>query len=118
VAHPVRYVILDDAVDQPALWHLTNRLSSSGEGMAEIRPGRAVDELRPHLMDLLREGHIEVFLFREPQSPALPLDQALAAVADDSNWTPQTTATWYGVITTESGERELVVERKAYHREE
>jgi len=47
---------------------------------------------------------------------ALPLDEALAVVADDSNWNWETAETWYGVITTASGENEHLVEKEAHDR--
>ena len=73
--HPIRYAILDAATDQPALWHLTyaQHVVIGGDSV-EVHPPRTVEEVRPHLADLLREGHIEVFPFRDPESPHLPLD--------------------------------------------
>ena len=115
MTHPIRYAVLDHAADQAALWHLTDSVRTwRTDGVVEVRPPRTVDDIRPHLEDLLREGHVELFLFQEPESPALRLQEALAAVADDSNWDSETADTWYGVITTDSGVQRLRVEAQAY----
>jgi len=117
VARPIRFAILDDAIDQPALFHLTSGSEQvNGEDVVEIHPAYTRDEVRPHLVDLLREGHVEVWLFREPESPALPLDEALSVVADDSNWNSETAEIWYGVVTTTSGDNEHLVEKEAHDR--
>ncbi len=61
-------------------------------------------------------SHVEKWLFEEPGFPARALDDAVAVVSDDANWNAETASTLYGVITTESGERELKAEREASSR--
>jgi hypothetical protein len=117
MANPVRYAILDSATDSSPLWELPWPLShATDEGPVEIHPRRTMKEIRPVLVELLREGHVEIYPYREPEASALPLDDALAAISVDANWNPETTQEDYGVTLTESGERELRGEREEAHK--
>ena len=110
----IRYAILDHAGDDANLWELPWSLSDHvGGGTVEIHPPRTVDEVRPHLIDLVREGHVELYRMNDPRGPKLSLDEALAVVADDTNWYPPT-ETAYCVITTDSGDREYEIERQTH----
>jgi hypothetical protein len=79
----------------------------------QVHPSRSVAEVRPVLTELLRQGHVELYRMDDPQGPTLPLDEALAAVVDDSHWQPGAIEKAYCVVITESGEREYRVEYEA-----
>jgi hypothetical protein len=114
VTNPIRYAILDDASDEANLWELPwNAINENG---VEIHPRRTVEEVRPWLIDLVRDGHVVIFRMDEPDAPNLELDEALAVIADEDNWDPARAQTVYGVITTESGDREHELERNAAKR--
>src|SRR3954451_6645140 len=103
----IRYAILDHAGDDAMLWELPWPLSQSvGGETVELHPRWTVDEVRPVLVDLLREGHVELYRFGEADGPTLALEESIAAVASDANWDPAMAETAYCVITTESGDRE------------
>jgi hypothetical protein len=74
----IRYAILDMASEDTLLYHLPWALSVEG---AELHPRRTVAEVKPHLVALLREGHVEMYRLDEGAQPFLTLDDALAAVA-------------------------------------
>lgn len=105
----------DHASDDAMLWELPWSVSHVTDGHeVEIHPQRSVDEIRPQLLDLLRDGHVEIYPTGDPPGLRLSLDEALAVVADDRNWTPGTGhPAYYCVITTETGDREYEVERAA-----
>jgi hypothetical protein len=114
VSSPIRYAILDHASDDCPLWEISWGLQQSIDGhLVEIHPRLPVQEVMPHLLDLLREGHVEVYRYDEPQEPSLSLEHALAVTADAANWDPATAKPPYGVVTTESGDREFRIEYEA-----
>jgi hypothetical protein len=108
VTDAIRYAILDHASDEAYLWELPWSLSTGG---VEIHPRRTVEEVRAHLADLLREGHVEMVCDGDPQATQLSLDEALAAAADDANWDPASARAVYLVTTTPSGDTEYVAAR-------
>jgi hypothetical protein len=110
VSHPIRYAILDHASDEANLWELPWSLSVSG---VEVHPRRTMDEVRPWLVELLREGHVEMWLESDGNVVELDLDDALAATAQDDNWDPKSAHEVYLLHTTESGDAEFLLERKA-----
>jgi hypothetical protein len=117
MADPIRYALLDHASDDAALWELPLALHQTVDsGMMEIHPRRPVEQVMPHLLDLLREGHVEMYPYDDPDGPSLSLDDALAAASDPSNWDPAAAKLRCGVITTESGDDEYEAERNAAHR--
>jgi hypothetical protein len=104
----LRYRILDYACEDSMLWSLPWPVSHAvGDELVEIHPQLTVDEVRPVLIDLLHEGHVELYRLGEERRPTLSREEALAAVADDTNWEPTKAETSYCVITTDSGDREL-----------
>jgi hypothetical protein len=114
MAHPIRYAVLDHASDDAALWELPLALHQSVDGrMKEVHHRREVQHVMPHLLDLLREGHVEMYQYDEPNGPTLALDDAIAFASDSSNWDPATATVRCGVITTESGDDEYEIERDA-----
>jgi hypothetical protein len=103
----MRYAILDHATDDAALWELAWSLSQFINGRdVVIHPRRPVSEVLLHLLDLLREGHVEIYLDENPQEPSLPLEEALAVAADDANWDPASAKASYRVVATKSGDDE------------
>ena len=112
--HPIRYAILDHASDEASLWELPWQLIDHIDGRdVERHTPRTVTEVLPHLLDLIREGHVEIFRLADSQGPSLPLAEALAVASDEANWDPSTATDHYGVITTESGNRECETEHNA-----
>jgi hypothetical protein len=114
VPDTVRLAILDDAFDEAPLWELQWGLEMITDGeKVQVHPLRSMDEMRPVLAELLREGHVELYRMDDPQGPTLSLDQALAAVAVDAHWQPGAIAEAYCVVITASGEDQYRVEHEA-----
>jgi hypothetical protein len=117
VASRVRYAILDDAGDEAPLWELTWALSELRDGSRiEIHPPMTIDEVRRVLEELLRDGHVSLFVMDDPQGPLLALDDALQTVGEDANWTPPATSGQdraYALVLTDSGEAEYRAEYEA-----
>jgi hypothetical protein len=92
------------------LWELTWGLSEVRDGSTiEIHAAMSIDEVRPVLEGLLRDGHVALYVMDDPQGPLLTLDDALGAVADDANWTPPATSgqrVAYALVLTATGEAE------------
>jgi hypothetical protein len=88
VSRTVRYGILHDAIDEAALYELTWRSTSHiGRQTIEHHPERTIDEVRPELVELLRQGFVEMYETTDPES-ALDLERALSVAADDASWAP------------------------------
>ena len=94
---PIRWCLLEDADDEALLRALTYAHTVNDGRLIERprqwRPERTVAEIRPELIALIREGHVELYkveLYKIPRSPiesiAVDPETALAVVADDSNW--------------------------------
>jgi hypothetical protein len=84
-----RYRILDCAYDDAAVWGLTDTVTvfpRSGTPF-EAWPGAEIDELRPELERLLREGKVELYPCGAG-GPALALDGALDEIKRDDAWLP------------------------------
>jgi hypothetical protein len=114
--HPIRLAILDSAADEANLWEfaVADEYGHPG-GEVEIHPRRTVEEVMPHLLDLLREGHVEIYHCDDPQGPTLSLEEAVTAASGEANWEPATAKAPYCLAITESGEREYAVEYEAQH---
>jgi hypothetical protein len=114
VADRIRYAVLDHAGDDAALWELPLALHQDvDDRLIEAHPRRTVEQVMPHLLDLLREGHVEMYPYDDPNRTRLSLEVALAAASDPSNWDPAAAKLRCGVITTESGDDEYETERDA-----
>jgi hypothetical protein len=114
MADLVRYAVLDHASDDAPLWELPLAIhQAAGDQMIEVHPRRTVEQVMPHLLDLLREGHVEMYPYDDPNGTCLSLEVALAAASDPSNWDPAAAKLRCGVITTQSGDDEYETERDA-----
>jgi hypothetical protein len=114
VSDTVLLAILDSAFDEAPIWELLWEMTMVTDGKEiQVHPPRSVGEVRPVLIQLLREGHVELYRMDDPQAPALSFDQALAVLADDSHWQPGAMAEAYGVVSTESGEDRYRAEYEA-----
>jgi hypothetical protein len=106
VSNVVRQLIFVTAADEPQLSKLPWCVQFAD--VARQRPRDAplrIDELRPVLGALLREGHVLLVDVAHPVFP-LTLDDAVARIADDDNWTPRARSggrSAYAVILTERG---------------
>ena len=83
VATSHRWALLDHASDDAFLWEMTFGLRSNG---VEVHQGATIEERRPHLEELLRAGHVELYEVTDPQYRSLDFDEALKVIADDRNW--------------------------------
>jgi hypothetical protein len=89
VDHPARYQLLDYANDDSLLWDVRLPLSifPADGGRIDRHQERPVEELRPELEQLLREGHLELYEATGDDAPrTLSLDEALAVAADEASW--------------------------------
>jgi hypothetical protein len=89
-----RQAILDAAEDEPTLWELSSSRRFT------------IDELRPALATLLREGHV---LLADAARPGFPLGlrDALVRIHDPDNWDPSPRRGVFIVVLTESGGAEF-----------
>ena len=112
---PIRWCLLEDADDEELLRALTYAHTvNDGRpwgGTRRWRPERTVAEIRPELIALIREGHVE--LYKRERSPnesiAVDPEAALAVVADDANWNVPAESgrdVVYALRLTASGEQE------------
>jgi hypothetical protein len=106
----IRYGILNDAIDASPLWELTWRSTIHHDHKTtEVHPARTVDEVRPELLALLAERHVELYELDSSADSALDPAAASAAVADDANWIVPTESgrqVAYVVSLTDSGDDE------------
>jgi hypothetical protein len=106
----IRYGILHDAVDASPLWELTWRSTiHEDRRTAEVHPQRTVDEVRPELITLLAEGHVELYELDSSADSALDAAAAGTVVADDGNWVVPVESgrqIAYVVALTDSGDNE------------
>jgi len=117
VPDPIRYAILDHASEDSPIWELAWSLNQIvGGRTVELHPRLPVKDVQPHLLDLLRERHVEVYPLEDPSGPSLSLEDALVVASDEANWDAATAKTRYGVVLTESGEREYRAEYEAARR--
>ena len=112
---PIRWCIVEDADDEAPLRELTWRHTVLDgrpcERERQGRPERTVAEVRPELIALIREGHVELYkMERSPnESIAVEPEAALAVVADDANWNVPAESgrdVVYALRLTASGEQE------------
>ncbi|MBD0348933.1 MAG: hypothetical protein ICV59_07255 [Thermoleophilia bacterium] len=101
--------LLDRADEDSFLFELPLGLithSVSGETF-ETYSRLSLAEAQRTLADLLRRGFVS--LYEADDYRDVPIDDALAVVADPAFWAvPQDAPRLYGVVTTESGERALL----------
>lgn len=102
---PIRWCLVEDADDEALLRDLTWGHTVNDGRLIEReragRPERTVAEIRPELIALIREGHVELYKMErslvrvgrrggrrlvENKSIAVDPEAALAVVADDANW--------------------------------
>lgn len=103
-----RYAILDHASGEAALWEITQGLTDIRDGeRKETHRAFALADVRPVLVELLREGHVELYDLLDPRGPMLTLDEALVVVADETNWSPSTATRQTHLVLTEAGTDEL-----------
>jgi hypothetical protein len=106
VSNVARQLILDTADEEPALWKLRwGPELVGGVGRRQLYPPLTIQQVRPALEALLREGHVLLYDATNPASP-VSLRDALARIADDRNWFPSAVRGHrpaYLVILTESG---------------
>jgi hypothetical protein len=89
---PIRWCLLEDADDEALLRAVTYAHTVNDGRLVERprqwRPERTVTEIRPELIALIREGHVELYKMERSPNEPIPVDPeaALAVVADDANW--------------------------------
>lgn len=117
MANQIRYGILDDATDESWLWELTLRSTTHiGRRTIENHPERTIDQVRPELVELLRQGFVELYEETGSSTSALDPSTAVAVVADDANWlTPAESGrdAFYSVVLREVGDEEFQREAAA-----
>lgn len=108
VARSTRYQVLLEASEAATMWELPWTHSTVVDGeLREDFPASSVEEMQRVLIDLLREGHVQLYL--DDSGPViLDVDAAVEAAARAQNWDPdEGDSVGYLLTTTESGEREL-----------
>lgn len=86
-AGSIRLGLLNNAAEDTFLWHLPSADFAPVQGeVIQIEPALPVPAVSAVLEGLLRDGLVELYehSYRSP----LPLEDALAAIADDANWHP------------------------------
>ena len=114
--HGARYQLLDHGTDESPLWDVRRGITehlSDGRRTDRHRE-RVPEELRRELERLLRDGHVELYEMSDPDQRVLRLDEALAVIAVERNWSSpddpgesERRETIYALVLTDSGDDEF-----------
>jgi hypothetical protein len=98
--------IFEAAFDGLHLWDLPGRHVYSDAGGQKITPDIAIDTIRGALVGALGRGLVELFEADSDDHARLSLQDALALVADDGEWSAESSTRAVALTVTPAGERE------------
>jgi hypothetical protein len=100
-----KWSVLECAFDEFNLWELPGRHVYVHSGGQAVTPDLPVAEVRAALVAALSHGLVELYDQDEQGYPALALEDALALVADEHEWTADSASRRVALSVTALGER-------------
>lgn len=96
--------VLESAFDELNLWELPGRHTYIHSGGTAVTPNLSVGEVREALAEAIRSGLVRLYDQEDPTQRDIDLEESLALVANEGEWSAQTAQRRAALVITPAGE--------------